>query len=409
MKFLRTISVNEFKEILASIDNLSLGAEFVDLNNSFKRVVSQDIHSSIDVPHFTKSRMDGYAVIAEDTFGAEEDNLIRLKLVETIHAGDVPQKKLVSGQCASVATGAPIPEGATGVVMVEFTERSENDVLISKAVTPGTYIISIGHDIKKDDIILKQNTYIDLAALGMLSSCGIKSLKVYRKPRVGLMSSGDEIVSHETDPLPTGKIYDINSVVLGKAIENSGAIVNYYGIIPDNAEELKSSINKGIEENDVLILSGGTSKGEGDISPKVLKEREDVELMVHGVRIKPGKPIIFAKLKNKIMFILPGYPTSALSCFYVFVDDFLRKLAGIPSKEKGSLLLEVGERIYSEMGRHEFKPIEIKEISGTQMIFPIKTGSEAISTIFNSDGYVEVESMEQIIEKGDKRRVYFYS
>lgn len=408
MKFLKTIRVDEFKKILDSISSWKTEEELINIDNCFNRVISRDVESKINVPHFRKSRMDGYAVKAKDTFGAEEDNIINLELIETIQAGDIPTKIIDEGKCAYVATGAAIPEGADGVIMVEFTESNDNEISISRAVTPGTYVIDIGHDIKIGDIIVKKEALIDLATIGMLASCGIKNVWVYLQPTVSLMSTGNEIVGQDVEELEIGKIFDVNSIVLKKAIENTGVAVNFLGIIGDNYSDLKNYINKALQSSDIVILSGGTSKGEGDLGPKVLEEYQDIEILVHGVKIKPGKPIIFAKLKNKIIFILPGYPTSALSCFYVFIDNFLRRMSGYPSRETYSKELEVGERIYSTVGRHEFKAVKIEGENGLNKIFPIKTGSEAMSTMFYADGYIEIEELESIIEKGDKRKVYFF-
>ncbi|MFX1366642.1 MAG: molybdenum cofactor synthesis domain-containing protein [Promethearchaeota archaeon] len=408
MKFLKTIRVDEFKNILNSIEKLTKDDELILLEKAFNRITSKDITSTINVPHFRKSRMDGYAVIAEDTFGAEEDNLIELELIEIIQAGDIPQKELHKGQCSYVATGAAIPENSDGIVMVEFSDKKDSKILISTAITPGTHIIEIGHDVKKGDIIVKNNTLIDLSTIGILASCGIKELSVYKKPIVSLISTGNELVSHEINKLDIGKIYDINSVVLKKAIENTGVLVNFLGIVKDDYQKLKNVMDKVLETSDIIILSGGTSKGEGDLGPKVLGDFDDIEILIHGVKIKPGKPIIFAKLKNKILFILPGYPTSALSCFYVFIDNFLRKMSGYPLRETFSKEIEVGERIYSTVGRHEFKPVKVQEIDGKMIIFPIKTGSEAISTMFYADGYIEIDELESIIERGDKKKVYFF-
>lgn len=408
MKFLKTIRVEEFKKILNSNVKLDLEEEILSLEDSFNKVVSRDIRSNINVPHFRKSRMDGYAVIAEDTFVAEEDNIISLELIETIKAGDIPQKELKSGLCSYVATGSAIPKNANGVVMVEYTEKEGNNISITKAITPGTHLIDIGHDIRKNQIICKKNSLIDLPTLGILSSCGINQVPVYKKPIVSLISTGDEIVPHNVKQLDIGKIYDVNSIVLKRAIENSGAVVNFLGIVKDNYQGLKDKINNALKNSDIIILSGGTSKGEGDLGPQVLENYENIEVMVHGVRIKPGKPLIFAKLNNKIIFILPGFPTSALSCFYVFIENFIRKLSGYPLKEKNSKLYEVGERIYSTVGRHEFKTVKIQDENGVKKIFPIKTGSEAISTMFYADGYIEIEELESIIEKGDIRQVFFF-
>ncbi len=408
MKFLKAISVQEFIKILNGIPRLSLDEETMSLDVCFNRVISKDIKSPINVPHFRKSRMDGYSVISTNTFGAEEDNLVSLKLVETVSAGDIPQKKLSNGECSYVATGAAIPENADGVVMVEFTERKGNNVLISKAITPGTYIIEIGHDVKKDQVICKKDTLIGLTTMGILSSCGKYKVPVYKKINVSLLSTGNELVDYETENLEIGKTFDVNSNVLKQAIENTGVNVKFMGLIKDDFHELKSAIDKSFSQSDIVILSGGTSKGEGDLGPKVLEKYENIETMVHGVRIKPGKPIIFGKIEKKIIFILPGYPTSSLSCFYVFIEDFLRRMSGRPLKEKTSKLLEIGERIYSTVGRHEFKAVKIQDVNGTKKIFPIKTGSEAISTLFNADGYIQIDELEGIIEKGDKKKFYTF-
>jgi putative molybdopterin biosynthesis protein len=184
--------------------------------------------------------------------------------------------------------------------------------------------------------------------------------------------------------------------------------VNFFGIIKDDLESLKNAFNKALSSGDIIILSGGTSKGEGDLGPQILESHEGLEIFIHGVRIKPGKPLIFAKVNSKNIFILPGYPTSALSCYYVFIENFLRRMSGLPPKEKNSKEFELAERIYSTVGRHQFKPIKIKEIDGVKMIAPIQTGSEAISTLFYADGYIEIDELESIIEKGETRTVYFF-
>ncbi|MFX1233890.1 MAG: molybdopterin molybdotransferase MoeA [Promethearchaeota archaeon] len=409
MKFLKTISVEEFRTILNSIEKITPSDELVSLEDSFKRIISKDIVSRINVPHFRKSRMDGYAVIAEDTFEAEEDNLVELELIDTIKAGEIPQRKLKTGQCSYVATGAAIPDNSNGVVMVEFTEKLiNNKILISKAITPGTHIIEIGHDIKKGDIIVKKDKLIDLATLGIFASCGIRDVPVYEKPIVSLISTGNELVNQDTEELEIGKIYDVNSILLKKALENTGVHVNFLGVVRDDYEDLKNAMDTALENSDIIILSGGTSKGEGDLGPRLLEQYKDIEIEVHGVKIKPGKPIIFAKLKEKIIFILPGYPTSALSCFFLFIDNFLRRMSGYPLRDRFSKELEIGERIYSTLGRHEFKAVQMQEVDGKKKIFPIKTGSEAISTMFYADGYIEIEELESVIEKGDKRMIYFF-
>ncbi|MFX0023716.1 MAG: molybdopterin molybdotransferase MoeA, partial [Candidatus Hermodarchaeota archaeon] len=279
---------------------------------------------------------------------------------------------------------------------------------ISNAVSPGTHVIAIGHDVKKGDIIVKKDTLINLATIGILASCGIKKVPVYIKPKVSLLSTGNELVTQDVIELDIGKIYDVNSFVLSKAIENTGVDLKFLGIVRDNYNDLKNKIDEALNISNIIILSGGTSKGEGDLGPRVLEDYNDIEIYVHGVKIKPGKPIIFVKKEKNILFILPGYPTSALSCFYVFIDTFLRRMSGFPLREKFAKEFAIGERIYSTIGRHEFKTVKIQEKKGINKIFPIKTGSEAISTIFQSDGYIEIDELESIIEKGETRKVFFF-
>ncbi|MBD3212392.1 MAG: molybdopterin molybdenumtransferase MoeA [Candidatus Lokiarchaeota archaeon] len=400
--------MERFRTLLKELPQLELGTEQVDLEQSFNRKIAEDVKSPINVPHFRKSRMDGFAVRAQDTFRAEEDNLIPLTQIEVIEAGDIPQKSLKEEQCAYVATGAAIPEGADAVVMVEYSEKEDDKILISKAVTPTTHIVEIGHDVRRGDIIIEKDTLIDLPTMGILAACGITTVQVYKKPEISLMSTGSELVTHEVSELEIGQIYDINSIILKQAISNTGSKVNYLGIVKDNFDELKHKIEQGFSQSDVVILSGGTSKGEGDLGVRVLDTFENIEVQVHGIKIKPGKPLIFAKLQNKMIFILPGYPTSALSCFYVFIDDYLRRLSGFPLRTKNTEELELGERIYSPIGRYHFKAVELREVDGVRKIFPIKTGSEAISTLFYSDGYIEIEELEEIVEKGDKKVFYTY-
>lgn len=408
MKFLKTISVSELRTILSNIPQLDLEVEELPLKEAYGRKLSRDIESPIDVPHFRKSRMDGYAVIAKDTFLASEDTPVDFILVDHIQAGEVPKKEIQKGQCAYVATGAAIPDGADAVIMVEFTEIKENVISSTQSVTPDTHIVKIGHDFKKGNKICQKNKFIDVPTIGLLSACGVEKIWVYKRPKISLISTGDELVSSDIKHLDVGKIYDINSNVLKISIKNAGAEVEYLGIVKDSFDTIKEVIDRALATSNITILSGGTSKGEGDFAPQVLETYNDIEIMIHGVRIKPGKPFIFAKIGDKSVFVLPGYPTSALSCFYIFIEDFIRRMAGYPLRDKNSISLEVGKRIYSTVGRHEFKPVKIENINGIKKIIPIQTGSEAISTLFNADGYIEIEELESIVEKGDVRTVYFF-
>ena len=411
-KFYQALHINEVRTLLNKYFIFSPKIEKIKISDADNRVLAEDIKSSINVPHFNRSMRDGFAVKAEDTFDAEEDNPIKLKIIGNLFAGEVPKIQIKSGECIQIATGAPVPDGADAIVMVEYTNKIDNEIVeIFRSVVPEQYIIKIGSDIKKDSIILKKDQILNPRSIGGLAAIGKEQIKVYSLPRIILYSSGNEIITQEKELLP-GKIFDINSHTLFSSIKRSGASVTFKGILPDNEKIVKKILQNSLYESDVLILSGGTSKGIGDVFPIIIPELGEIELLIHGIRVKPGKPTLFASiLKNgdrKLIIMLPGYPTSALTIFNVFLKERIMKWSKIPIIKKNSITLKLIERVYSEVGRREFKTANIIEKNGIKYAIPTKTGSDAITTLMGMEGYFEIPEQVQFLEENEEVKVILF-
>ncbi|MHA1379942.1 MAG: molybdopterin-binding protein [Candidatus Helarchaeota archaeon] len=412
VKFYETLTADVVENKLKEYFKFQIKVEEIHLYNALGRILAENIISPIDVPGFAKSRMDGYAVKAKDTFGAEEDNPINLKKVGDVRAGGVFEKELNVGECVQIATGAPIPNGADAVVMVEYTEEESGIVSIYKSVTPNQYIVSIGTDIKKGNIILKREKLLNTRDLGLISAIGLTKIKVYSKPKIAVFSTGNELVAPGGE-LEFGKIFDINSTTIFNAIKESGGIPIIKGIIKDDYETLKNKISNEIPENDFVIISGGTSKGIGDYLPKVIKNLENIDFYVHGIRIKPGKPTLISAIKEnnliKPIIVLPGYPTSALTIFYHFIAPIIRRWAHLPPKKENVIKAVAEKRIYSELGRRELRAVKVIEKNNSIYATPIHTGSEAISTLALTDGYTDIPAQVQLIEEEEVIEVVLFS
>jgi len=372
------------------------------------RVLAEDIIAGNDVPPFDRARMDGYALIANDSFKAEEDNPITLRVIGEIPAGVVPNVEVNPGECTVISTGAVIPKGANSVIMVEYTEQEENHVRLFRAVVPGENIMLAGSDIKNGDLLLRKGIRLSPREIGVLAALGITEVPVYQQPNVAIISTGDEIVL-PGEPLESGKIFDINGATLTNAVRENGCKPNFLGIIKDSPEILKEKLKQALYMADVVLLSGGTSKGVGDLSFNVINELGKPGILVHGVAIKPGKPLLLAVINNKPIIGLPGYPTSALTVFEVVVAPFLRELAGIRSLEKKILEAHMATRVDHALGRHEFLPVQIIKKNSNYFAYPVLTGSGAITTLSSSDGFVEIPANQLYIDKNERVKVKLFS
>ncbi len=409
MNYLKALSFDEFRSKILSAHVALSETEIVPVASARGRVLATAVRSTINVPHFRRAMRDGYAVRARDTFGAMEERPLTFDCVEQVPAGNVPTKTLQERQCAYVATGSMVPENADGVVMIEFSEVEGKKVKIKQAITPETFIIPTGKDIRVGEEVLPAGTYLTSVKLGVLSAIGLGEVSAFRKPRVAVFSTGNEVIPPGST-LQSGKIYDINTITLSNHLEAAGAVVKNYGIIPDNQEQLLKVLTDAITTQDMVILSGGTSKGKEDFMPQILQTNPAVDLVLHGARIKPGKPILHARWSGKPVFVLPGYPTSCVMTYIMFVEPLVRQIGHYPPKREKIEEMRLASRVYSELGRQEFKAVQVQrdEASGHVRAIPIEKGSESITTLAKADGFFIIDEMQTIVEEGEIVKVHLF-
>ncbi len=401
-EFLNLMDPDDVKKVIDSL-NIERKIETVTLSDAYQRVLAEDVYAAIDLPPFDRASMDGYAVQAQDTFGASEDDPITLDLIEKIRAGDDPSQKVRKGTCSEVGTGAPMPEGSDAVVMVEVTDIQENKVQILEAVTPGTNRALRGSDIQKGKFLLAEGNLLTADKIGALSAIGLKTISVFAKPTVAVISTGNELIKPDEE-LRHGKLYDINSESIANAVKSCGCIPLASTIAKDDYDSIKNKIDE-YKHADVIITSGGTSAGAGDVLRQVVEDMGEV--LVHGISVKPGKPTLIGTLPDEdvdiILFGLPGYPVSAMMIFHGFVAPFLRGVAGVKKfmeKQKGSTL-KLSRRYHSAKGRSHLVLVKIEE----NIAHPILKDSGAITALADADGYFEVPKNVEIIEKGEEIEV----
>ncbi|MBU0979206.1 MAG: molybdopterin molybdenumtransferase MoeA [Nanoarchaeota archaeon] len=377
-----------------------LPGESCRVEDCLGRVLSSDVKAGIDVPHFNKSAMDGYAVVASDIFGASNTDPISLKLVEKIDAGKVPKKALTKGLCSEIATGAPMPVGADAVVMVEYTEADKGIVKVYKSIAPGQNVNKVGSDIRKGSVVLNKGILIKPRHSGVMTALGLQEIKVKTRIKVAIISTGDEIIE-PGEKLEPGRIYDINSRTIIDAVKEYGAIPVFLGIARDDKADYKEKILKGVGEADIILLSGSSSLGAEDIMTDVLADIGKIH--VHGIAVKPGKPTVIAEVKDKLVIGLPGYPTSALSNFYIIVRPVFDSMLGV--KRKGGFVhVKLSRKVASTIGRHEFLAVKLDK----GLAVPVQRGSSAITTLSEADGFIEIPNNVEVLEKGEQVEVRLF-
>ncbi len=329
--FRDVVTIDESRKLLFTHFKPERKTEVVPLHLATGRVLARDVYALTDVPPFDRATMDGYAVRAEDTFDAEEDNPVTLKVLGEVEAGKKPEVEVERGKAVEIATGAMVPKGANAVVMVEYTRRRGDEIDVFRPVSPGENIMYAGSDVMAGELIAREGTKLTHREIGLMAACGISEVEVYRKPRVAVISTGNELV-RPGEKLEEGKIYDVNSYSIAAAVEENGGEAIIIGIARDNEEEMRSTIAKALKEADFVITSGSTSAGAGDVMYRILDDFNP-GVIVHGIAIKPGKPAVIALSDSKPIFGLPGYPTSAMTVFEVIVAPIIREMAGITEKE----------------------------------------------------------------------------
>jgi len=403
--FRELVSLDEARRRLFDAVDFNLGVEEVHISEAYGRVLAENCRSRIDVPPFDRATMDGYAVRAEDTFGADEDSPVRLKVIGRIEAGRFPNVEVGEGEAVEISTGAMMPKGANAVVMVEYTSREGEEVLIYKPVPPGENVASAGSDVMAGELVLRKGTRLTAREIGVLASIGLERVKVVRRPKVAVISTGNELVP-PGGKLEFGKIYDVNSYSIGAGVVENGGIPVRLGIVGDDEREMEEAILKGLELADVVLLSGGTSAGVGDMVYRILERLGDV--LVHGIAVKPGKPTVIAVCDKKPVIGLPGYPTSAMIIFELIVAPLIRRLAGLPEERRNVIRAKVPFRIHSAVGRREFMPVNVVEGSEGYMAYPLTEYSGSVSTLANSDGFVEVPENRVFLEGGEVVDVHLF-
>ncbi len=380
-----------------------LGTEELALLEAYNRVLAEDVVSALDIPPFNRSTVDGYAVKAEDTFSAEENNPAQLTVCGSVHIGEPPQVSVAKGEAAEIVTGAPIPEGADAVVMVENVDRNNNALRVYSAVTYGENVMKKGADIKKDETVLRKGQVLGSREIGVLAALGKATAKVRCMPTVAVLSTGAEV----TEPgkkLPSGKIYDINAYSLSTAVLESGGKSVYLGVVPDDKTALREALEHALGCADMVVTSGGVSVGPKDLMPQTVDSLGKPGLIVCGVALKPGKPTTVALIGKKPVFALPGHPTSALLDFHLFVRPVVQLWAGRPAEETVTVKALAGARMFSAKGRRTFVMVKLKRDKASRLVAePVETGaSGAITTLSKADGFVEVPENQQFIDADEE-------
>jgi molybdopterin molybdotransferase len=371
----------------------TVDSESIDIVHALSRFVAADTFAPHPLPDFPRTTVDGYAVRAKDTFGASDSLPAYLTLIGEVPMGDTPTFELVAGQCALIHTGGMLPKGADAVVMVEYTQPVGAEIEIFKSVADGENVIRIGEDVTQGQLVIPKGTQLRPAEIGGLMALGITSVNVARKPRVGLISTGDEVIDPSQTPRP-GQVRDINSYTLSALIEKAGGVAVRYGIISDQFEALKEAAAKALSECDILIITAGSSASTRDMTVEVIRTLGEPGVLVHGINTRPGKPTILGVCNGKAVIGLPGNPVSALVNGYLFVSPVIEKLLGALPKPKASVQAVLMVNLPSQAGREDWWPVKLvvnrQSSAVNYSADPIFGKSNLIFTLAAADGLLRI-------------------
>lgn len=407
MKLFDVVSTKDALNIMKENFQVNLQEEEVSLVDSINRYTSMDINSKINVPHFRKSLVDGYAVLAKDVFLASESNPVPLTIIGESYMGEICDKVLNTEEVVYVPTGGMVPENSEGVVMIEYTEKlGDNTVLIEKGISLNEHIVEIGEDIEENERIYEKGHFINERDIGVLAGANVKRVPVYKKIVVGIISTGDEILNPEEDIIDA-KIKDINSYMLYGQLSKISCEPRIYPPAKDNLEEIIKLMDKAINECDIVLISGGSSVGKKDETIRAIESFENSKVLIEGIAIKPGKPTIIAGINDKLVVGLPGHP---LSCGFVveaIVKPFILSLFN-HKKDNKFILCEFAYNYHKSKGREEYLAVDIKEENGELKCIPIFMKSSVIKHFAYCDGYVKIDRELEGIHKGEIVKVNLF-
>ncbi|MGB4439892.1 MAG: molybdopterin molybdotransferase MoeA [Sedimentibacter sp.] len=406
MDMFNVLTIKDTRGVIDDNFNEELGSDFLHLLEATGRILKNDVVAPDNVPDFRRSTVDGYAVYSRDVYGASESMQSILDLKGEILMGQQAQGEIsLPGQCYYVPTGGMLPKGADSVIMIEYTEKlDESTILASKPSSPGENVIEIGEDIKKDEVVIKKGTKLRAYEIGVLSRLGFVETEVYKKPIIGIISTGDEVVNPEEQIKP-GQIRDINTYLLYSLIEEGGCKAIIYGLVKDEYDLLKSTVEKAVSECDIVLISGGSSVGKKDNTVKVINDLGDEGVLVHGISVKPGKPTIIGKSKGKIIYGLPGHPLACAIIFQVMVKYYIEKLTGYMDQVY-PVTCKFKLNYHKAKGREEYLPVTIEENNGELTASPVFGKSGLITGFSKAWGYTRIERNEEGIKEGQIVNVY---
>jgi molybdopterin molybdotransferase len=408
--FFKVLAPQDALRLLLAVE--SIGTERVPTIKARARVLAEDLYSAVDLPHFHRAAMDGYAVKAKDTFGASQSLPAYLKLAGVVEMGKEATQAVNSGEAIRISTGGMMPPQADSVVMVEYTDETDAGLVeIHRGVSPWQNVIQIGDDIKQGELVFRRGRRLKAHDLGALTGVGISSVPVYKRPRVGLISTGDEIVDADTEPRP-GQVRNINQHSLVGLIEECGGDLKDWGVIRDDRGDLSKAIGEALEWGDLVLLSGGSSMGAKDIALETILSFPNSEFIFHGISIAPGKPTIFARACGKPIMGLPGYPVSALVIFDLFGAPLIRRLGGESADALQRFSRTVRARlktnIASQLGREDYVRVTLERQSDCLIATPLPSKSGAIFTLVKADGMVRIEMNQDGLEQGEEIEVILF-
>ena len=407
--FMRLTRVNTArKKFLSQVNVKRLPTENISTIKALSRVLAEDVVAEVDVPYFDRSAVDGYALRAEGTYGASRSNPIVFDVLGVVEIGSLSRLVLGKQQAASIATGAAIPEGADSVVMIEYTEQIEYDkVEVYRSLTPGGNVSIRGEDVKKGERILPKGILLQPQDIGILAALSYSKVRVVRMPRVAVLSTGNELVELGGN-VGLGKIIDSNRPILMAMVKDLGGKPIDLGIARDNLKEIQSRIASGVKNSDMILVSGGTSVGTGDLVPEAINSLGKPGIIVHGISIRPGKPTALAALNNKPIVLLPGFPVAAMISFNAFVQPILLKMLGASSEQfaKRTVRAKMLRRVPSSLGNRTFTRVIVKMGDGGYVAEPFRTGGSAvISSMIRANGLVVIPEEKEGLEEGEEVEV----